>query len=161
MSAVPELLIGEFVRTLDERFRVGLPPELLSPLRSAGPRLVLAKERAGCLSPWPAALWKPRIDAAIDVVRSKLQAGLLTQRVGQVQDLGRLLSTRHKIVTVAERGRLVIPEGFRDFLAVEPGAELMVVGAAVCVELWQPAAWNTYVAGEMPAFRQRIDELTV
>ena len=161
MSAVPELLIGEFVRTLDERFRVGLQPELLSPLRSAGPRLVLAKERAGCLSLWPAALWKPRIDAAIDVVRSKLQAGLLTQRVGQVQDLGLLLSTRHKTVTVAERGRLVIPEGFRDFLAVEPGAELMVVGAAVCVELWQPAAWNTYVAGEMPAFRQRIDELTV
>lgn len=160
MSAVPELLIGEFVRTLDERFRVGLPPELLDPLRAAGPRLVLAKERAGCLSLWPATLWKPRIDAAIDVVRSKLQAGLLTQRVGQVQDLGRLLSTRHKIVTVAERGRLVIPEGFRDFLAVEPGAELMVVGAAVCVELWQPAAWNTYVAGEMPAFRQRIDDLT-
>ena len=160
MAAVPDLLIGEFIRTLDERFRVGLPPELLDPLRSAGPRLVLAKERAGCLSLWPAAVWKPRIDAAIDVVRSKLQAGLLTQRVGQVQDLGRLLSTRHKIVTVAERGRLVIPEGFRDFLAVEPGAELMVVGAAVCVELWQPAAWNTYVAGEMPAFRQRIDELT-
>ncbi len=160
MSAIPDLLIGEFIRTLDERFRVGLPPELLEPLRSAGPRLVLAKERAGCLSLWPAAVWKPRIDAAIDVVRSKLQAGLLTQRVGQVQDLGRLLSTRHKIVTVAERGRLVIPEGFRDFLAVEPGAELMVVGAAVCVEIWQPAAWNTYVAGEMPAFRQRIDELT-
>jgi MraZ protein len=160
MAAVPDLLIGEFIRTLDERFRVGLPPELLDPLRSAGPRLVLAKERAGCLSLWPAAVWKPRIDAAIDVVRSKLQAGLLTQRVGQVQDLGRLLSTRHKIVTVAERGRLVIPEGFRDFLAVEPGAELMVVGAAVCVELWQPAAWNTYIAGEMPAFRQRIDELT-
>jgi MraZ protein len=160
MAAVPDLLIGEFIRTLDERFRVGLPTELLDPLRSAGPRLVLAKERAGCLSLWPAAVWKPRIDAALDVVRSKLQAGLLTQRVGQVQDLGRLLSTRHKIVTVAERGRLVIPEGFRDFLAVEPGAELMVVGAAVCVELWQPAAWNTYVAGEMPAFRQRIDELT-
>jgi MraZ protein len=160
MSAVPELLIGEFVRTLDERFRVGLPPELLDLLRASGPRLVLAKERAGCLSLWPAALWKPRIDAAIDVVRSKLQAGLLSQRLGEVQDLGRLLSTRHKTVTVAERGRLVIPEGFRDFLAVEPGAELMVVGAAVCVELWQPAAWNSYVAGEMPAFRQRIDELT-
>ena len=160
MSAVPDLLIGEFVRTLDERFRVGLPPELLDPLRSAGPRLVLAKERAGCLSLWSAAIWKPRIDAAVDVVRSKMQAGLLAQRVGQLQDLGRLLSTRHKIVTVAERGRLVIPEGFRDFLAVEAGAELMVVGAAVCLELWQPAAWNTYVAGEMPAFRQRIDELT-
>jgi MraZ protein len=54
----------------------------------------------------------------------------------------------------------VLPEGFRDFLAVEAGGSLMVVGAAVCVELWQPAAWNAYVTSEMPGFRQRIDDLT-
>jgi len=121
---------------------------------------VLAKERAGCLSLWPAAIWKPRIDAAIDVVRSKLQAGLLSQRVGQVQDLGRLLSTRHRVVSLAARDRLVVPEGFRDFLGVEPGGDLLVVGAAVCVELWRPDAWNAFVACEMPEFRRRIDELT-
>jgi len=34
------------------------------------------------------------------------------------------------------------------------------VGAAVCVELWQPAAWNAFVSHEMPDFRRRIDELT-
>ena len=158
--AAADLLIGEFTRTLDERFRLAIPPELLEPLLASGPRLVLAKERAGCLSLWPAAIWKPRIDAAVDVVRSKMQAGLLSQRVGQVQDLGRLLSTRHRVVSLAARGRLVVPEGFREFLAVEPGADLMVVGAAVCVELWQPAAWTTFVTSEMPGFRQRIDELT-
>jgi len=160
MNTPVELLIGEFPRTLDERYRLSLPPELTSTLLASGPRMVLAKERAGCLSLWPAAIWKPRIDAAIDVVRSKLQAGLLTQRVGQLQDLGRLLSTRHKTVTLAQRGRLVVPEGFREFLAVEPGADLLVVGAAVCVELWQPAAWNAFVSHEMPDFRRRIDELT-
>lgn len=160
MAAAPDLLLGEFRRTLDERFRLALPPELLESLLAAGPKLMLAKERAGCLSLWPAALWKPRIDSAVDVVRSKLQAGLLTQRVGHVQDLGRLLSTRHRVVTVAERGRLVVPDGFRDFLAVEPGGDLLVVGAAVCVELWQPAAWNAFVTHEMPEFRRRIDELT-
>ena len=158
--AAADLLIGEFTRTLDERFRLAIPPELLEPLLASGPRLVLAKERAGCLSLWPAAIWKPRSDAAVDVVRSKMQAGLLAQRVGQVQDLGRLLSTRHRVVSLAARGRLVVPEGFREFLAVEPGADLMVVGAAVCVELWQPAAWTTFVTSEMPGFRQRIDELT-
>ena len=36
----------------------------------------------------------------------------------------------------------------------------MVVGAAVCVEVWQPAAWTTFVSAEMPGFRQRIDDLT-
>jgi MraZ protein len=160
MAAAADLLIGEFVRTLDERFRLAVPPELLDPLLAAGPKLVLAKERAGCLSLWSLALWKPKLDAAIDVVRSKLEAGLLAQRVGQVQELGRLLSTRQQTVSLAGRARLVLPEGFREFLGVEPGGDLMVVGAAVCVELWQPAAWTAYVTSEMPGFRRRIDELT-
>jgi MraZ protein len=160
MAAAVDLLIGEFVRTLDERFRLAIPPELLEPLLAAGPKLVLAKERAGCLSLWSASLWKPRMDAAVDVVRSKLEAGLLAQRLGQVQELGRLLSTRQQTVSLAGRARLVLPEGFREFLAVEPGGSLMVVGAAVCVELWQPAAWTAYVSSEMPGFRQRIDDLT-
>lgn len=160
MAAAVDLLIGEFVRTLDERFRLAIPPELLEPLLAAGPKLVLAKERAGCLSLWSASLWKPRLDAAVDVVRSKLEAGLLAQRLSQVQELGRLLSTRQQTVSLAGRARLVLPEGFREFLAVEPGGSLMVVGAAVCVELWQPAAWTAYVSSEMPGFRQRIDDLT-
>ncbi|MCE9629329.1 MAG: division/cell wall cluster transcriptional repressor MraZ [Planctomycetia bacterium] len=160
MAAAADLLIGEFVRTLDERFRLAIPQELLDPLLAAGPKLVLAKERAGCLSLWSAALWKPRMDAAVDVVRSKMEAGLLAQRVGQLQELGRLLSTRHQTVSLAGRARLVVPEGFREFLGVEPGGSLLVVGAAVCVELWQPAAWTAYVTSEMPGFRRRIDELT-
>jgi MraZ protein len=160
MALAADLLIGEFVRTLDERFRLAVPPELLDPLVAEGSKLVLAKERAGCLSLWSAATWKPRLDAAVAVIRSKLQAGLLSQRVGQVQDIGRLLSTRQQSVSLAGRGRLVLPEGFREFLGVEPGGDVMVVGALVCVELWQPAAWTAFVTAEMPAFRQRIDDLT-
>ena len=160
MASAADLLIGEFVRTLDERFRLAVPPELLDPLLADGPRLVLAKELAGCLSLWSAATWKPRLDAAVDVIRSKMQAGLLGQRVGQLQDIGRLLSTRQKTISLAGRGRLVLPEGFREFLGVEPGGDVMVVGAAVCVEVWQPAAWTAFVTAEMPGFRQRIDDLT-
>ncbi|MEX0687201.1 MAG: division/cell wall cluster transcriptional repressor MraZ [Pirellulales bacterium] len=160
MAASTELLIGEFVRTLDERFRLAVPPELLDPLLAAGPRLVIAKERAGCLSLWSATTWKPRLDAAVDVIRSKMQAGLLAQRVGQLQELGRLLSTRQAMISLAGRGRLVLPDGFREFLGVEPGGDVMVVGAAVCVEVWQPAAWTAFVSAEMPGFRQRIDDLT-
>ena len=42
MAAAADLLIGEFVRTLDERFRLAIPPELIDPLLAAGPKLVLA-----------------------------------------------------------------------------------------------------------------------
>ena len=58
------------------------------------------------------------------------------------------------------RGRLVVPEGFREFLGVEPGGDLVVVGAAVCVELWRPDAWQSFIAAEMPQFRERFDQLT-
>lgn len=159
MTAADDLLLGEFVRTLDDRHRFALPQELLDPLVAAGPNLVLAKEREGCLSLWQAAVWKPRLDAAVDVLRSKIQAGLLAQRTALVQDIGRLLSTRQRTVALAGRGRLVVPEEFRTFLGVEPGGELVVVGAAVCVEIWRPAAWTAFVTAAMPDFRRRIDEL--
>ena len=161
MTSEPaELLIGEFVRSLDDRHRLALPPELAGPLTAHGDRCVIAKERDGCLSLWSAAVWEPRIDSAVEVVRSKLRAGLLTQRVGEVQQLGRLLSTRHRPVTLAGRGRLVVPEGFREFLGVSTGGDLVVVGAAICVELWRPDAWRTFVAAEMPQFRERFEQLT-
>jgi MraZ protein len=160
MGAAGELLIGEAVRTLDERFRLSLPVELAGPLLAEGSKLVLAKERGGCLSLWSAAVWRPRLDAALDVLRTKLQAGLLAQRVGEVQQAGRLLSARHAAVSLAGRDRLVIPEGFRGFLGVEPGGDVVVVGAAVCVELWHPQAWQQVITAEMPDFRRRLDALT-
>ena len=113
------------------------------------------------LSLWNAVVWKPRIDAAVDVLRSKLAAGVLAQRVDQVQGVGRLLSTRHRTISLAGRGRVVVPDGFREFLGVDPGGDLLVVGAAVCVELWNPNSWSDFITNEMPDFRRQIDELTV
>jgi MraZ protein len=160
MQAAADLLLGEFVRTLDDRYRLAIPPELSEPLTADSDRCVLAKERAGCLSLWQAREWEPRIESTVAVLRTKLEAGLLARRVAEVQDLGRLLSTRHRPVALAARGRLVVPEGFRDFLGVEAGGDVVVVGAAVCVELWRPEAWRQFVSDEMPQFRRRFDDLT-
>jgi MraZ protein len=36
----------------------------------------------------------------------------------------------------------------------------MVVGAAVCLEIWQPAAWVEYLDRRMPTFRKLFDKLS-
>lgn len=154
------LILGESIRTLDERYRLSIPPELAEPLAEAGSDCILAKERPGCLSLWSVATWQGRLDAGIQLVESKIEAGRLEGRVEDVQRLGRLLSTRHRQVQLAGRGRLVVPEGFREFLGVEPGGDVMVVGAAVCVEIWHPEKWAVYVGDQMPAFRQLLDQLS-
>ncbi len=143
MAATSEFLQGEFTRTLDERFRLSIPQELADPMAAHGAECILVKERAGCLSLWPATAWQQRMKTAVELVRAKMRAGKLDGRLAEVQSLGRLLSTRHKEVQLAGRGRLLIPEGFREFLQAPAGGEVMVVGAAVCVEIWNPAAWRS------------------
>ncbi|MCA9153903.1 MAG: division/cell wall cluster transcriptional repressor MraZ [Planctomycetales bacterium] len=153
-------LLGEFRRSLDERYRVSIPSELASGLASADEDCILAKERPGALSLWNAEKWQKRLDEGVQLVRSKMLAGRLDGRVEEVQVLGRLLSTRHRTVQLGNRGRLLVPEGFREFLGVQPGGDLLVIGAAVCVELWRPDAWIHYLDEKIPEFRQRFDNLS-
>jgi MraZ protein len=161
MSKPQEFILGEFPRTLDERHRVSIPQELTEILLpQGGTECILAKERPGCLSLWNAKTWQGQTDQAVELVKSKMRAGKLEGRLDEVQRLARLLSTRHRLMQLADRGRLLIPDGFREFLQVEAGGEVIVVGAAVCVEIWKPRAWMEYLEGHMPDFRQIFDRLS-
>jgi len=158
------LCLGEWTRSLDERHRLSLPPEMVELLAnpSTGGKAsecVLAKERPGCVSLWNPARWKASLADGVSLVASKVQSGRLSSRLGQVQMLGRLLSTRHRTVPIAGRGRVAIPDSFRDFLEVEPGENLMIVGAAVCVEVWHPRRWSEHIGEHMPEFRELFDQL--
>ncbi len=170
MPEPERLLLGEFRRSLDERYRLSIPGELMDqlgiaqsgiePAEGQETQFTLAKERPGCLSLWLDETWQKKLADGTEVVRAKVRAGKLQSQLSELQRLGRLLSTRHKQVQIAGRGRLLVPEGFREFLRVEPGGDVMVVGAAVCIEIWQPAAWVEYLDRRMPAFRKLFDKLS-
>jgi MraZ protein len=153
------MILGEAARTLDERFRLSVPSEFVEALAAEKGRCILAKEQPGCLSLWSAAAWQGRLDEGVRLVESKILARRLDGRLDEVQRLGRLLSTRHRPVQLAGRGRLVVPEGFREFLGVEPNSTVMIVGAAVCVEIWQPERWQQHIGEQMPDFRGLLDRL--
>ena len=154
-----QLILGEATRTIDARFRMSLPPEMAAMLAADKGNCILAKERPGCLSLWNAATWEARLEEGVQLVVSKIIARRLDAKLAEVQRLGRLLSTRHRRVQLAGRGRLVVPDGFREFLGVEAGGTVIVIGAAVCVEVWQPEKWQEYVGEQMPDFRQLLDML--
>lgn len=159
MPEPQEFILGEFRRTLDERYRLSLPAELGHAITAQSPECVLAKERPGCLSLWSGWLWRAKLEEGVDWVTEKMRRGKLDDRLAQVQLLGRLLSTRHRPVRLSGRARLLIPEGFREFLGVEPGQEVLVVGAAVCVEIWDPPRWLKYLEGRLPKFRRLLEKL--
>lgn len=153
------LCLGEWSRSLDERYRLSLPNELVVAIAADSSECVLAKERPGCVSLWNPVDWKASMADGVNLVANKVQSGRLTGKVTQLQMLGRLLSTRHRTVPIAGRGRIAIPESFREFLEVEPGGNLMIVGAAVCVEIWHPRRWSEHIGEHMPEFRELFDQL--
>ena len=154
------LIVGEFRRAIDDRFRIALPAELAEPVSEESGDTILAKERYGCLSLWKGTDWQRRQDDGVELIRQKIQTGRMEQRWTDVQRFGRLLSTRSRTVRLANRSRLVIPEGFREFLDVAPDTEVMLVGAAICVEIWNPQAWQALLREEMPAFNPLFKELS-
>ncbi len=154
-------VIGEFRRSLDDRFRISIPAELTDTLQDAqaDAACILAKERPGALSLWHAEDWGEKLDRDVALIRSKIDAGHLKDRITDVQLLGRLLSTRQREVQIAGRGRLSIPEGFREFLGIEAGGDAMIIGAAVCIEIWRPDAWLAYLNEQIPQFGNLVGEL--
>ncbi len=159
MAETSELFLGEWTRSVDERFRLSLPPEWAEELVDDKGECVLTKERPGCVSVWHPREWKEWLSEGVALVTGKIRSGRVAGRMDQVQMLGRLLSTRHKTVLIAGRGRIAIPDSFRTFLEVEAGGELLVVGAAVCIEIWNPTRWSTHIGEHMSEFRELFDKL--
>ncbi len=153
-------ITGEIKRTIDERFRISLEPEMAEAVTDAAGESILAKERGGCLSLWQATEWQQRIDDGIALLKQKIQSGRMEQKWSDVQRLGRMLSTRFRTVKLANRSRLLIPEGFREFLGVAPNHEVMLVGAVICVEIWNPESWIETLRQDLPDFGPLFKELT-
>ncbi len=163
MNQRQPVILGEFPCTLDQRWRLSLPGEMVEALAADSPGCVLAKERPGCLSLWKEETWQSKLAVRIDLAKQKVEGGLWDDQLSRVQLLGRLLSTRHQEVELAGRGRLLIPRSFRSFLGVRPEkkqGQVMVVGAAVCVEIWNPEAWLKYLQKRMPKFRRLLQQLS-
>jgi MraZ protein len=161
MAGETSLIVGEFIRSVDDRFRVSLPPEFAEVIAPHGDSVcVLAKERYGSLSLWSRIAWQERIEPGLAVVRQKVTGRWLPTQVSEVQQFHRLLSTRSREVTLAGRSRLVVPEEFRDFLRVKPGENCVIVGAGICVEIWHPETWQEYLKQEIATFGTLFEKLS-
>lgn len=158
--AVSTFITGEVRRTVDDRFRISLPSDMAEAVSDAEGNCIVAKERAGCLSLWQATEWQKRIDDGVSLIQQKMNTGRMESRWSEVQRLGRLLSTRYRTVALANRSRLLVPDGFREFLDVAVNQDVVVVGAAICVEIWNPTAWLQQLREDMPEFGPLFTDLS-
>ena len=160
MTQEKQLIRGEFSRKLDNRFRLSLPSEFADLFQPESGDCVVVKERLGCVSLWEQKTWQANLDDRIDLIQARLKLGYLNQKMSELQIFGRLLSTRHRSIQIKDKDRLLLPEGFREFLGVEAGKEVMVVGALICIEIWHPQKWVQYVEKRISKFPKLLNKLS-
>jgi MraZ protein len=152
------LIKGEHRRLFDDRHRVALPTDFAEALGGDNADCVISKEREGCLSLWPKARWEKEFGRGVELLETRLRLEL-ERDVGRLQQLVRLISARSRPLKIGHRGRLLIPEGFREFLGASANVEVILVGAGVCVELWRVEAWSQYLRAELQNFDSLFQQL--
>jgi MraZ protein len=77
-----------------------------------------------------------------------------------IQRFGRLYASRLVAAELGASGQLTIPDEFRAGVVEHGGGDVIVVAAAVCIEIWSPAAWQDHLANHGNEFWEVVAELS-
>ena len=131
------MFLGTHTPRLDEKNRVILPAKFREAL-SAG--LVMTKGQDRCLVVWTAAGF------------AEYAAGLRTgsQTNEKVRAYTRVLFASAYDDIPDKQGRITIPPTLREYAGLT--RECVVVGADTRIEIWDAAAWESYLSGTEQSF---------
>ncbi len=117
---------GEFNKTIDPKGRAGIPAVFReSMLNETGDdALVVTKSDEG-LTAYPVSAWKD-IEARVDAMpRGPLKTANLRNRIAPAKEC-----------SFDGQGRIQIPPSLREYAALVPGKEIVVVGMSDKIEIW-------------------------
>jgi len=138
------VFLGTHTLRLDDKGRLFLPAKYREEL-SAG--LVLTKGQERCLYVFP--------KTEFDRITTALSAAPVTAK--EVRDYSRVLFASASDETPDRQGRITIPPGLRSYAGLQ--RDCAVIGANTRLEIWDAAAWETYLAEQEDGFSAASGEV--
>lgn len=138
------MFLGTHAPRLDDKNRVVLPAKFRDGL-AAG--LVMTKGQDHSIVVWPAA----------DFAEYAERMGELSRTNAQVRAHLRVLFSGAFDETLDKQGRVTIPPALREYAGLD--RDVVVVGNGQTLELWDAAAWETYLASQEEAFSSTSEEV--
>ncbi|MDO5711289.1 MAG: division/cell wall cluster transcriptional repressor MraZ [Micrococcales bacterium] len=138
------MFLGTHHPRLDEKGRLILPAKFRDRLASG---LVVTRGQERCLYVFP-------MEEFVQVAQD-LRAAPVTSKA--VRDYLRVFLSGASDEIPDKQGRVTIPATLREYAGL--GRECTVIGAGSRVEVWDSAAWETYLAGTEQAFADQAQEV--
>lgn len=138
------MFLGTHTPRLDEKGRLILPAKFRDKLAGG---LVVTRGQERCLYVFP-------MDEFVRVAED-LRAAPVTSKA--VRDYMRVFLSGASDEIPDKQGRVTIPQALRDYAGLD--RECTVIGAGSRVEVWDTAAWNTYLESTEQAFADQAEEV--
>lgn len=138
------MFLGTHHPRLDEKGRLILPAKFRDRLASG---LVVTRGQERCLYVFP-------MEEFVQVAQD-LRAAPVTSKAAR--DYLRVFLSGASDEIPDKQGRVTIPANLREYAGL--GRECTVIGAGSRVEVWDTAAWDTYLAGTEQAFADQGQEV--
>ena len=138
------LFLGTYTPRLDDKGRLILPAKFRAQLAEG---LVLTRGQERCLYVFPVAEFARMHDRASSAPVSNKQA----------RDYLRMLLSGAHDDAPDKQGRLMIPAPLRQYAGLD--RDVAVVGTGSRAEIWDAAAWESYVAEHVDAYADTSEEV--
>jgi MraZ protein len=144
MGKEGHMFLGTHAPRLDEKGRLVLPAKFREGL-SAG--VVLTKGQDRSIVVWPAAEFAAYAERLNEASRSdaRVRAYLRVLFSGAFDEIP------------DRQGRVTMPAALREYAGLD--RDVMVVGNGTTVEIWDSAAWGTYLEGQEEGFSDLSEEV--
>jgi MraZ protein len=144
MGKEGHMFLGTHAPRLDEKGRLVLPAKFREGL-SAG--VVLTKGQDRSIVVWPAAEFAAYAERLNEASRSdaRVRAYLRVLFSGAFDEIP------------DRQGRVTMPAALREYAGLD--RDVMVVGNGTTVEIWDAAAWGTYLQGQEEGFSDLSEEV--
>ena len=138
------MFLGTHTPRLDEKGRLILPAKYRDELAEG---VVITKGQERCLYVWPLAEFT-RVTTAM---RDAQMSGKT------LRDHSRVLFASASDEVPDKQGRITLPPALRQYAGLD--RDCVVIGANTRMEIWDAAAWDTYLAAQEESFSDASEEV--
>lgn len=138
------MLLGTHAPKLDDKNRLILPAKFRLELESG---VVVTRGQERCLYLFSS--------AEFDSVHQKIRQAPLTSK--QARDYLRVFLSGASDEVPDKQGRITLPASLREYAGIT--RDLVVIGVGTRAEIWDAAAWNTYLATQEDSFSNITEEV--
>lgn len=138
------MFLGTHQPRLDDKGRLFLPAKFRDELAEG---LVITKGQERCLYVWP--------PVEFARVTQAMSAAPVTAKAAR--DFGRVLFSSGSAEVPDKQGRITVPPALRDYAGLD--RDVVVIGNNTRVEIWDGAAWATYLADREQGYAEMADEV--